>query len=226
MNPFEFLQNYLKENVFYSSDRIEEINNASRQRAAFKSRREALNNVYPDRYSETPEEKSQDERASRRGSGVRGRGAEKPVSLSPTAIRGRSGAKGDVGESEVKNNEDEKPTIVYRPRREGLENIYPNRSEPTTPISSPTPIETVTPAPVNTGTEIETLVKQTTSKKPYSVFDDPRFMSARDRAQKRIKDVNQERREYTANKNYGEYAGMTPQETELFLQGSVSPIEN
>lgn len=97
------------------------------------------------------------------------------------------------------------------------------------PPTTQTPVETITPAPtapVNTGTEIETLVKQTTSKKPYSVFDDPRFMSARDRAQKRIKDVNQERREYTVNKKYGEYAGMTPQETELFLQGSVSPIEN
>jgi hypothetical protein len=51
-------------------------------------------------------------------------------------------------------------------------------------------------------------------------------MSARDRAQKRIKDVNQERREYTVNKKYGEYSGMTPQETKSFLQGSVSPIEN
>jgi len=225
MNPFEFLTTYLKENVFYSPERIKEINSESRQRASFKSRREGLDNIYPDRSSEAPEEKSQDERVSRRGSGVKGRGPEKPLSFSST-IRGRSGAKRNVGESEVINNEDEKPTVVYRPRREGLENIYPDRSKSITALEAPVPVETATPAPINTGTEIETLVKQTETKEPYSVFDDPRFMSARDRAQKRIKDVNQKRREYTANKKYGEYAGMTPEETKSFLQGSVSPIEN
>ena len=87
------------------------------------------------------------------------------------------------------------------------------------PPMTQTPVETITSAPaapVNTGTEIETLVKQTTKKEPYSVFDDPRFMSARDRAQKRIKDVNQKRREM---KDYADDHGITPKEARLIHAG-------
>ena len=95
------------------------------------------------------------------------------------------------------------------------QSVDPEASAYITPMTQ-TPVETDTPAPVNTGTEIETLVKQTASKEPYSVFDDPRFMSARDRAQKRIKDVNQKRREM---KDYADDHGITPKEARLIHAG-------
>ncbi len=160
------------------------------------------------------------ERRGKRGSGFKPLTREEWESReSRGTIRGRSGAKRGVGETVI-------VSAVEEPK------IVPS-SEPASPSQFPEVIPTIEETPeiastptVNTGPEIETLVEQTDIKEPYSVFDDPRFMSARDRAQKRIKDVNQKRREYTVIKKYGEYAGMTPEETKSFLQGSVSPIEN
>ena len=85
-----------------------------------------------------------------------------------------------------------------------------------TPVPDPVPVETTPDAPVNTGTEIETLVKQTETKEPYSVFDDPRFMNARERAQKRIKDIGERRRDM---RDYAEDHGITPKEARLIHSG-------
>ena len=123
-------------------------------------------------------------------------------------IRGRSGAKRGVEEVAATSLVDATQPIIDRSQianldpRDAIPGTGPKGNEvgidadPNTPgLQGPALVETVPTTPVNTGTEIETLVKQTETKEPYSVFDDPRFMSARERAQKRIKDVNQARRD-------------------------------
>ena len=142
-------------------------------------------------------------------------------------IRGCSGAKRGVGEVAATSSVDVPQPIIDRSQianldpRDAIPGTGPKGNEVGSDADTNTPglqgPGGITDTPeINTGTKIETIVDKTETKEPYSVFDDPRFMSARERAQKRIKDLGERRRHM---RDYAEDHGITPKEARLIHSG-------